>query len=196
MMPDPEPADPGPSLDEAQLAAPDLGRAGRLFDSALEQSARDPAVAAIDYSRAAANGHGRAAYYLAQMYETGDGVPFAPDTAWAWYAVAAAEVAGAEERLAELAAFPSPEAGFAVPVFSSAESGVAELVWEGRGSFIVELGRVPSEPADAVHATPLTAARLQMPEGAAWWRVRAIGSEPSAWRPIDPAGGEKQARLR
>lgn len=171
-----------PGVIEARLAAPDPQGAQRLFERAVEEADRSPAAAAVDYSRAAARGHGRAAYYLAQMYESGDGVPFAPDTAWNWYAAAAAEVPRAEERLAEIAVFAGTDNPFAAPVFSAAEGSVIELVWQGRGSFMVELAREPDAAEDAlVHTTALTVARLEVPEGIGWWRVRAVGSEPSEW---------------
>ena len=174
---------------EARLAPPDPGGAQRLFERALREASVDPSAAAIEYSRAAARGHGRAAYYLAQMYETGDGVPFAPDTAWNWYAASTDDVPGAEERLGETATFATAEAGFADPMFSAAEGGVVELVWQGRGSFVVELATEPdAEAGTLMHTTALTAARLEVPEDFGWWRVRVPGSQPPEWMPLDMSG--------
>lgn len=168
-------------LVEARLAPPDLAGAERLFERALDEAVVNPSAAVIDYSRAAARGHGRAAYYLAQMYETGDGVPFAPDTAWNWYAAAVDHVPGAEERLAEVAAFATTDASAARPMFSAMDNGVAELVWQGRGSYVVELASRPDAATGLVHPTALTAVRLEVPQDVAWWRVRAVGAEPSDW---------------
>jgi general secretion pathway protein A len=170
---------------EASLAPADPKSAEHLFRRALDEATIAPSDAAVTYARAAARGHRRAAYYLAQMYETGDGVRFAPDTAWTWYAVSADEVQGAHERLAELAALPGPEVGSVTPLYSSSGAGGIELVWEGRGSFVVELAAEPGDAPDAYYATPLTAVRLATPAGVAWWRVRAVGEEPSSWIPVD-----------
>ena len=188
-------ADPA-RVSEARLAPDDAEGAEALFRAALNNAAADRVAAAVDYSRAAARGHARAAYYLAQMYETGDGVGFAPDTARAWYALAADDVGGAAERLVELAADPGPEVGSATPLFSEAGNGTAELVWQGRGSFVVELAAAPGGAPDAVHSTPLTAVRLESPANAAWWRVRAVGGPPSEWHPIGPAPDGDELSMR
>jgi hypothetical protein len=119
------------------------------------------------------------------MYETGDGVPFAPATAWNWYAFAADEVPIAEERMVELAAFATVDDGFATPVFAAVDEGIVELVWQGRGSFVVEIAADPRAANVVIHATPMTAVRLDLPPGAAWWRVRAVGAAPSEWSRLD-----------
>jgi hypothetical protein len=115
------------------------------------------------------------------MYETGDGVPFAPGTAWTWYAVATDEVPLAQERMVDLATFAAVDDGFAMPIFAAVDDGTVELVWQGQGSFVVELAPLPEAASLAVHETPMTAVRLELPPDAAWWRVRAVGGAPSEW---------------
>jgi hypothetical protein len=67
------------------------------------------------------------------------------------------------------------------------DDGRVELVWEGRGSFVVELASRPDAASEFLHLTPLTAARLDLPPGVAWWRVRAVGAAPSEWMRLQPA---------
>lgn len=170
---------------EATLAPMDPSTGEPFFDAALDDATADRAAAAVAYSRAAARGHARAAYYLGQMYETGDGVAHAPGTARAWYAKASGQVAAAQDRLSDLDGILSQGPGFAEPLFSSAEGGSVELVWQGRGPFVVELAADQGAGADVAHATALTAVRLATADDFGWWRVRPAEGEPSDWRPID-----------
>lgn len=172
---------------ELRLAPRDPKGAGPLFERALEKANVNASSAAIDYARAATRGHGRAAYYLAQMYETGDGLPFAPATAWTWYAAATDEVPAAADHLDDLASLGAAADSFATPVFSAVEGQIVELVWQGQGSFVVELAAHPGDTMQMVHSTALTAVRLEAPADAAWWRVRAIGAEASDWVRLDTA---------
>jgi hypothetical protein len=87
--------------------------------------------------------------------------------------------------MAELAAFATADDGFATPVFAAVDGGIVELVWQGRGSFVVELASHPDAATVDVYPTPMTAVRLELPPDAAWWRVRAVGSTPSEWMRID-----------
>ncbi len=173
---------------KAVTAPPDPAGAAALYRQAL-QAASGTDAAVIDYARAAARGHGRAAYYLAQLYETGDGVGFAPSTAAAWYAAAAEKVPAAEDSLQELRGASAKSGDYALPRFSSAESGAFELVWEGRGTFLVELAEGPGAPPAAHVSTRLTAVRLKAPADVTVWRVRESGGAPTGWIPI---GGEQK----
>ncbi|MCE8440226.1 AAA family ATPase [Rhodovulum sulfidophilum] len=185
--PDPAPAPvPATSPLELDAAPPDPRVAQRQYRHALGST--DPLDIAIAYSRAAVNGQSRAAYYLGQIYEVGDGVERDIDTARQWYRIAAAEVAAAQVRLEDLPEGPAdPDRATARPLASSRSEGVIELVWQGSGPFVVELAAEPGPP-EARFATALTAARLALPARPAllWWRIRAGRSAPTDWQRIDP----------
>jgi hypothetical protein len=160
----------------AALAPDDPGGADRLFRHGLDVSAEDPSAAAVDFARAAIRGHARAAYYLGQMYETGDGVPYDLALARAWYEKAGGLV-WAQRRLAEL-----PEAagqGAApLPLFAvRAETGETELVWSGSpaddpAGYVVELSASPEEGPVVTRPVAASAVRLAPPPKAiTWWRV-------------------------
>lgn len=162
-------------------APPDPSSARRHFRNALSQTS--PRHAVIEFSRAAAAGHGRAAYYLAQMFETGDGVLFAPATAQSWYVFSAAH-GGQDTRPQPKDDIAIPELKpVATPLFSEVSDGILSLVWMGRGAFRVELAQRPGEPL-AHHATDLTSLRVAPPAGLTWWRVIPEGGAPSAWLEI------------
>ncbi|MBL3597366.1 SEL1-like repeat protein, partial [Rhodovulum sulfidophilum] len=183
--PKPRP-DPAPALLELDAAPPDPRVAQRQYRQALGST--DPLDIAIAYSRAAVNGQSRAAYYLGQIYEVGDGVERDIDTARQWYRIAAAEVAAAQVRLEDLPEGPAdPDRAKARPLASSRSDGVIELVWQGSGPFVVELAAEPGPP-EARFATALTAARLTLPARPSllWWRIRAGRSAPTDWQRIDP----------
>ncbi|ANB34938.1 type II secretory pathway predicted ATPase ExeA [Rhodovulum sulfidophilum] len=184
---DPAPAPlPATSPLELDAASADPRVAQRQYRHALGST--DPLDIAIAYSRAAVNGQSRAAYYLGQIYEVGDGVERDIDTARQWYRIAAAEVAAAQVRLEDLPEAPAdPDRATARPLASSRSDGVIELVWQGSGPFVVELAAEPGPPA-ARFATALTAARLTLPAHPSllWWRIRAGRSAPTEWQRIDP----------
>ncbi|OLS48690.1 AAA family ATPase [Rhodovulum sulfidophilum] len=184
---DPAPAPlPATSPLELDAASADPRVAQRQYRHALGST--DPLDIAIAYSRAAVNGQSRAAYYLGQIYEVGDGVERDIDTARQWYRIAAAEVAAAQVRLEDLPEAPAdPDRATARPLASSRSDGVIELVWQGSGPFVVELAAEPGPPA-ARFATALTAARLTLPAHPSllWWRIRAGRSAPTDWQRIDP----------
>ena len=179
---------------------PAIGRpvteAEDLYQVALDLAFVDTEAAAVSFARAAIQGHGRAAYYLGQLYETGDGVPLDLALARAWYEAASADVRGAQRRLSALKA-PDRTGSIAAPHLLSAvrvERGVVELVWtsaEGPdpGGYVVELAADPRTPPLLTERLPLSAARLTVPDGVAYWRVRAIASDPaesafSGWQRI------------
>lgn len=122
---------------EAAAAAPTVptGRSEipdsrSLLNEALEAGMSDPARAALLYERAAIWGNARAAYYLGQMFESGDGVDADTNRARAWYE-AAGNIPGAAMRLAAIEAEPAPEAP-AAPVAVAQTllpDGQIELHW-------------------------------------------------------------------
>ena len=151
----------------------------RLFEEALFRTA--PQAVAIGYARAAARGNGRAAYYLAQLYESGDGVAYSPRTAQVWYDFAARHgIDAPTERRATTGSQLPQGSPRARAMFSEAAQGALELVWQGSGPFVVELGPRPGR-ATAYHETDLSAVRLSAPPGLLWWRVSAQGGEPGEW---------------
>lgn len=207
LLPQPEPDDPGQDLGvtvNAQSAAGpaqsapateqapalrlasasfDPAEAQRFFLSALSQArSRD---AALDYARAAIRGHARSAYYLGQVYETGDGVPQAPQAARAWYAWAAAQGSLAAQTALEALGDRTPDAGpIATPVFLNRSNGLMELVWLGNGPFQVQFSDTSQRPV-AYHDTDVTALRLSSRPDLTGWRVVAQGAQPGAWMRFD-----------
>jgi len=174
---------PGPDTESRVLddAPFDPGLAARFYRSGLSQVSARQAV--LDFSRAAVAGHGRAAHYLAQMFETGDGVMFAPGTARAWYAFSAAHdgpdiPARADRDDPTINMLPLAE-----PLFSSRSSGTVVLVWMGHGPFRVELAP-RSGPPSAYRDTDLTALRLAAPGNLTWWRLVPANGRPTSWMQI------------
>lgn len=169
-----------------------------LLAEALTVGAVDPERAAELYARAALFGSGRAAYYLGQLHETGEGV--APDLlrARAWYG-AATGIAGAAARLAQLG--PEGGAGNAREMASGAPipvrhraygTGQTELAWTapaGAARFRVQFQPAGGETRVEQRDTPLTAILLERP--VTRWRVIALdrdGTEGAAspWSRISP----------
>ncbi len=141
---------------------------------------------AIAYSRAAIRGHTRSALYLGQLFETGDGVVFAPDVAAQWYAVAD-NPAILDNRM------PTGELsdnGTAETLFSEVENDTAEFVWQGNAAmFHLEIGDADGT-ALARLTTPLTAALIEIPSEAAQWRVITDADSTADWIPIAARRGD------
>ncbi len=175
--------------------APDGSEAEALFLRALELAMEDPRSAAIGYARAALAGHARAAYYLGQIYESGDGVPVDFALAAYWYEVASAEISRAERRLAQL---PAGEGGALAPplplLAQRGNGGHADFVWtSGFGadpvSYVVELSADPLAGARTAYQVSGSAARLPLAPTTSHWRVLAVAangerSSVSGWQRI------------
>ena len=173
-------------------AAPSLATADDLYREALRLGPVDPQASAIAFARAAIRGHDRSAYYLAQMYEAGDGVPLARSLARSWYTVAAQRIEPARERLATLAPRDGADApAEPVPLYSGRMAdGAVELVWTasaGDDGFVVELASDPEAGADRALGVAGSAVRLPRDDGAAFWRIAARDAPATAtsWLPID-----------
>ncbi len=172
----PDEAPPGPVN---RLAVNSIGRepdvmANELYSLGL--SSDDPRQAAVAYARAALHGHKRAARYLSQKYEMGDGVTFSQAMAQRWNAVAADEPLG-ENTLEQTGSTASPIMGILGP------DGL-ELVWDGVGkSFDVELAGEDQAPV-ADFTTSLTAAIVPAPNDVRFWRVRVADGPYSPWATI------------
>lgn len=182
---------------------PDPGGSA-LIASALELGATDPKAAAVAYARAALRGEKRAAYFLAQMYETGDGVPYDPLLARAWYTHFPDPNRSVTRRLEQLNTRPiTSKLSAPVPVLGGPiqDSAAAEFVWTGlSGSekvrYIVELATDSAAVPIAVAETTVSAAMiddLSKHATAKLWRVVAINGEtgaqaPSDWQPMGASG--------
>ncbi len=158
------------------VAANPAPEAEDYFQDALNSvDTRDMAVL---YTRAALRGHERAARYLAQMFETGDGVVYAPSVAARWHSLADGE------GILDGTSTPQPETA-PNPLFSHMNSEEIELIWEGEGpEFMVEIASDTGQILGRFD-TSLTAARLRPPDSAAVWRVTSLGAAPSDWQIIE-----------
>ena len=175
--------------------------ATRRFRVALDLAAEDARAGLVAFSGAALLGHSRAAYYLGQMFETGDGVPRDTALARAWYAAAAEAHPQARQRL-ETIDPPRTDGAVGAPILLDAGvtgDGAVELVWaSGHGAnpaaYVVELAAAPDEAPLVSRRLVLSATRMDLPPGAALWRVRAelpqgVGAAASDWLAIPPAVG-------
>jgi type II secretory pathway predicted ATPase ExeA len=145
-----------------------------LYTQALKEN--NPLQAAIDYSRAGVLGHVRAAKYIGQKYETGDGVSFSPGMAARWYAAAEGRDP-AQVMVAE-------DIPHAIPLRAIRVERRVDLVWDGVAeAFVLELADQNYRPL-AELKTALTAASVVTVDNAALWRVKGMGDVFSDWRPI------------
>lgn len=165
-----------------------------LLAEGLANESTEPEYAARLYVRAALWGNDRAAYYLGQLYETGFGVERDLQRAHAWYN-AAAGIAGAADRLAEMATLPSQveSASAPIPVLQRLiEPDKTELHWQGpagAGQFRVEFIPAGGEGQARHLDTALSAVLILQPVQA--WRVMALDGNgvtgpASAWSRLDP----------
>lgn len=180
----------------------DAAAAEAAFLHALDVAMEDPQAAAVAYARAALMGHERAAYYLGQIYETGDGVPVDFAIARHWYDVASRGNRHAQRQLPEL---PRPESGELSPplplLAAPVGNGHADFVWtSGPGadplSYVLEISAEPSAGPAIAYPVVGSAARLPLGAHASHWRVLALepgGGRPavSDWHPISPDGGDR-----
>jgi hypothetical protein len=190
-------------FDELEAAPPDEVGADQFFRQGLELTTRDRRAAVLAFSRAAIRGHVRSAYYLGQIYETGDGVSVDKSLARAWYALAG-DHPRARQRVTELAeqgASPEQNRGSrasAPPQLAFAErssAGILDLVWiEARGvkpasGYIVELAEEPGGPSVLRAFAEVSALRLAFSDfDELWWRVTPMGrTDASAWQRVPNA---------
>ena len=190
------PADPEPDIAFRSLGADGgAATADELYARALELGPTEVEETAIAYARAALRGHDRAAYFLGQLYETGDGVPLDTSLALAWYRRAADGLEVARRRAADLS--PASGGGASAqaapkPLYSGRmEGGEAEFVWTGSpgaGRYVIELAREAGGDPVQSETVEASAARLSLAgDGVSHWRVAADGDPEAAtpWLPID-----------
>ena len=189
----------GPQQQRIEVALSELpADAESQFRFAVSMTDRDPLLAAAAYSQAALSGHDRAAYYLGQMFEAGDGIPRDTALAAAWYRRAAERLPFARDSLAVL---ERPDRGAVTPpvplsVQKKAEGRVA-LAWiSGAGpdphQYRVEFAATGSPVPLSAELVTLSALQADLPPDAARWRVLSMDSTGrriagSDWKPIQAA---------
>ena len=142
----------------------------------------EPAEMAVNYARAALRGHPRAAEYLGQLFDTGDGLVLAAEMAQRWYAVAkdSGQLSAPEFDHSPIAAGQQS----VQPLAAIAREDVAEFIWDGAaGTFSVEIAD-QNEQIIAYAVSPLTALCVKLPEDAAYWRVTTDAGASFAWQSI------------
>jgi type II secretory pathway predicted ATPase ExeA len=193
------PVDIGPALPTpAPLHGTD---AATLQEQALTIGEQDPLTAAIGFARAALRGDTRAAYYLGQHFEVGDGVPRNTALAAAWYALASDAQRSARRALQNLPettnATGDTPAGAPRPLMGIVDvDRVGEFVWAASGNaakrYLIELADAPDAEPQRYGPFDLSAARLDAPAPAWLWRVVSLGPDggrigASDWHLIDIA---------
>lgn len=173
-----------------------------LMAQGLELGVSDPQEAATAYARAALRGEARAAAYLGQMYETGDGVPLNPELARAWYGFSDTPTRSARRRL-EAMGTPASDAALVAPLpllggpLAAPNGPAAEFIWTSASTgadvlYHVELAQSPNAPRARVSSTTASAILLetgQLPKAARVWRVVASDASTgrllaSDWAPL------------
>ena len=169
---------------------------------------QSPQAAAVAYALAAYDNHARAAYFLGQMYETGEGIPADMVLARSWYERAVGQFENAGERLKLL---PPPRADNSLsvptPLFASVtKKGEVELVWtSGTGNnpfaYTIEFADQFGDVQSQVDRTKTSVLRSAVPDTADYWRVIPLASDGAAgpatvWLPLDiKASGAPVATL-
>lgn len=167
------------------------------FNEALDNATGDPTSIATLYARAALRGHARAAYYLGQLYETGDGVT--PDLALAkaWYAFAAEGNSRAKDRSTRIVVGAQADISPGTPELRLSEvlpSGLGEFVWTSGtgakvGDYLVQIAGAQGQKLHLTRHIKKSAAILPLPSGGTHWRVVTVDLQnkryaPSDWQPI------------
>ena len=170
-----------------------------LHNKALIVGRQDPLAAAIGFARAAVRGDTRAAFYLGQHFEAGDGVPRNAALAAAWYASASESQRSARRAMENLTetteatgqtptAAPRPLTGIV------GVDGLAEFIWaapDGAAArYLIELAEAPDAPLQQYGPFDLSATLLYPAVPLRLWRVVSLGPEgarigASEWHLID-----------
>ncbi|PPB81160.1 type II secretory pathway predicted ATPase ExeA [Albidovulum inexpectatum] len=166
------------------------------FRLGVDLGLSDPQAAVVAYSLAALLGHDRAAYYLGQIFEAGEGVASDPLLAARWYRQSRLMPAAAMSQTAGTAVPGGDAPGPPQPLYSGFDaSGAAEFVWApGRGAvadhFRLDFADRSGNIVDSIAPIELSATRVTVPQQAAYWRVAAVGAganraqAQSPWLPI------------
>ncbi|WP_157960658.1 ExeA family protein [Primorskyibacter marinus] len=166
-------------LEPVRLTTNDEERLG-YFHAGLDSAT--PRDSAINYTRAALRGHPRAAEYLGQLFDTGDGVALASGIAQRWYAVADDADMVFQTEIAPGSVAAGQQSVRPLTVFVT--DGTAEFIWDGNADvFSVELANQDKTPI-GVAASSLTALSVKLPEQAAFWRVTTGSGASFDWQAI------------
>lgn len=175
------------------------------FQAALTS---DRTTTATLYARAALRGHTRAAYYLGQLYETGDGVAVDFALAKVWYSLVSDENPRARERIEQLTINSAQSSPLDAPELLLSErlqDGIGEFVWtSGDGAdadkFLIQF--IDAENPAPIHAQfeGISAVVMSIPPSATHWRVIAVDLErdqysPSPWKLIGSLKGQDAQAL-
>lgn len=151
-----------------------------VLNEALEAGLSDPSRAALLYERAAIWNNARAAYYLGQMFEAGDGVGVDTYRARAWY-LAAGSIPGAAMRLESIEDNPAIADGqiaAPVPVAQTLlPTGQLELHWRsgaGRSADGFAVEYVPAGGTDAVARVETDRSAILLDGPVERWRIIAL----------------------
>ncbi len=165
----------------AVAALPD--EADRLYRAGLASD--DPVETVADLARAALLGHARAAYFLGQIYEGGEGVPANPALAMAWYREAATDLPRAGGRADALASSLDPTVALAAPEILHAErrGGSLTVVWADMSTAPAPVYRIEFHGAGggtSGESTPLSAQTVTIPASARSYRVIVAANDATA----------------
>ncbi len=166
---------------------------GARFRKAVTIATQNPEAAAVAYALAAEADHPRAAYFLGQMYEIGEGVPVDMIQARAWYDRAGDRIDGARDRAADLrpadAALPQQAP---LPLYAQITAdGRLEVAWtsaEGPDprEYVVEFADRTGNVVHRVDRLVRSALSTELIATARYWRVAVLRGPASGWVPIEP----------
>ncbi|WCR10859.1 hypothetical protein JHW45_00035 [Paracoccus stylophorae] len=177
--PQPAPQPAAPSLPPPVSVTPEPDPA-QLLSRALAAEQAQIGDAVVDYELAALQGNARAAYFLGQLFELGQGVARDLPRAQAWYSVAM-DVGGAEARQAELAELPIDAGPTSAPVphrHTVFASGRISLHWrrgvQGPPPQRYLLEYVPAGGDGTVVEAQTTLSAMLLPRPVTRWRVTGL----------------------
>ncbi len=153
-----------------------------LHEQALSAGATDARAAAIGFARAALRGDDRAAYYLGQYFEAGDGLPQNTTLAAAWYAQAARSQRIAQRALDSLSRlspdFPVAEGMLLPRVGLRSGSALGEFIGAahetGGSGYLIEISTGTDAPAAAFGPFTVSAAIIDLSPEHRFWRVVSV----------------------
>ncbi len=144
-----ETAAPRALIAPVQAIPPSTDTARLFYRAGVELAARDSAASVAAFAHAALLGHEKAAYFLGQMYQTGEGVPRNEVLARAWYASIADSMPRAAQALAALPLVDAAPRSDTAPAVLHAElRGSAQFVVVWSDAAVVPGARYAVEFAD------------------------------------------------
>ncbi|MDE9452204.1 AAA family ATPase [Aliiroseovarius sp. Z3] len=201
-QPLPRLADTGPALALLDSFGAPPSEVDDWYRLGLSVADQNPQAAAVAFALAASQGHARAAYFLGQIYELGEGIPVDHLLARKWYETAATQIDGAADRLTTL---PEPQAQGApappVPLMSyRADDQKAVMVWTSApgtdpDTYLIEFADGQGNVVGSQDGIESSVLRYAVSEQVVLWRVRArvgdtVASDTSDWFPLDLTAGD------